>query len=325
VVEELPETRAPTATGFFASADGTQLYYEYFCPASDPIARVVIVHGYDDHAGRYRDLALRLADEGFSAMAFDYRGHGRAAGRRGHCVRFHEYLADLEAAVGQTPSVDRANGQPVEAGAGDGPTATHPMVILAHSHGALIALHWLCQDWPKATNDNQDAATAGSPASLVGGTAVDAAVLSSPYLGPGFHLAWYEKLALALASPVVPTLTVPNRLQPQDMTHDPHRLAAREPDPLVHGVATVRWCTESARAQHELAGLIERLAVPSLWLVGGADRVADPATTLSRYEAVRAEKELHVYDQLYHELFNEVERERVIADLLAWLRARYSS
>ena len=275
-------------SGFFESRDGTRLYYEAQKPEGPASACVVIVHGYDDHAGRYQSLGQQLVNEGFSVFAFDYRGHGRAAGRRGYCGRFEDFLDDLESALSVARDV-----------AGPG-----PVVLLAQSNGGLIALRWL----------SERSRTAGS---------VDAAVFSSPYLGPAFRVSWFESLALVVCSRFLPTLTFNNRLEPENLTHDAQMIASRKQDPLLHGIATARWCTESRRAQRELAGRIGLLALPTLWLIGDADRIADPDISLQRYEDAGGAKDLRVYAGFYHELFNELGREQVNADVMAWLNARY--
>ena len=88
-------------SGPFDAADGTKLHGEWFPAPGTPRAGVVIVHGYDDHGGRYAHVARRLQGEGYSAFTFDYRGHGLAEGKRGHCRQFGEYLTDLHSAVAQ--------------------------------------------------------------------------------------------------------------------------------------------------------------------------------------------------------------------------------
>lgn len=290
------EPRSPAVTdqfvrsGFFESTDGTRLYYEAQEPEGRPRACVVIVHGYDDHAGRYQSLGRHLASEGFCAFAFDYRGHGKAAGKRGHCVRFEDFLDDLECAL----SVAKAISDHL------------PVVLLAQSHGALIALRWLCE--PDRARGR-----------------VDAAVLSSPYLGPAFSVSWFESLALMASSHLLPGLTFSNRLRAEQLTHDAEMIATRKRDSLIHHVATARWFTESRRAQHEVASRLDQLAIPTLWLIGGADLIADSDVGLQRYESAGGEKDLRRYEGFYHELFNEVGGERVVSDLTDWLHARYPS
>jgi alpha-beta hydrolase superfamily lysophospholipase len=129
--------------GFFSAKDNLRLFWESDVPDS-PKAHVAIVHGYGDHSGRYRQPIEFLAKEGFAAHAFDYRGHGQSDGRRAHCDHFGQYLEDVELFWDRVRKT--AGGKKV--------------FLLAHSHGGLIAVHWLMK----------------KPAGLAG------VVLSSPYL-----------------------------------------------------------------------------------------------------------------------------------------------
>jgi len=45
---------------------------------------VVLVHGLGEHSGRYGKLIRTLNENGFAVYAFDWPGHGRSPGKRGH-------------------------------------------------------------------------------------------------------------------------------------------------------------------------------------------------------------------------------------------------
>lgn len=45
---------------------------------------VVLVHGLGEHSGRYRQLVAMLNEAGFAVYTFDWPGHGRSGGKRGH-------------------------------------------------------------------------------------------------------------------------------------------------------------------------------------------------------------------------------------------------
>lgn len=45
---------------------------------------VIIVHGLGEHCGRYKRLIKVLNDEGFAVYTFDWPGHGKSGGKRGH-------------------------------------------------------------------------------------------------------------------------------------------------------------------------------------------------------------------------------------------------
>jgi lysophospholipase len=63
--------------------------------------------------------------------------------------------------------------------------------------------------------------------------------------------------------------------------------------------------------------------VPVVVLQAGDDRLVDAAATEAFFAGVGSEqKEIHLYEGLFHEIFNETEKNRVFLDLERWLDAR---
>jgi alpha-beta hydrolase superfamily lysophospholipase len=95
-------------------------------------------------------------------------------------------------------------------------------------------------------------------------------------------------------------------------------------DPLNHpGKLPARTLAELMRALDTLSRDAVALRTPLLVLHGGEDRLCPPAgSRLVHANAGSADKTVKVYDGLYHEVFNEPERDRVLDDLVAWLGER---
>ncbi|NOY26432.1 MAG: alpha/beta hydrolase [Oligoflexia bacterium] len=71
---------------------------------------------------------------------------------------------------------------------------------------------------------------------------------------------------------------------------------------------------------HAYAGQYD---VPVLGLLGTGDQICDYQATKRLIDAWgHPVHDLKLYDGLYHELFNEPEKNDVLADLVAWLQAR---
>lgn len=51
---------------------------------SPELGWVVLVHGLGEHSGRYGKLISLLNEAGFAVYAFDWPGHGKSPGKRGH-------------------------------------------------------------------------------------------------------------------------------------------------------------------------------------------------------------------------------------------------
>jgi alpha-beta hydrolase superfamily lysophospholipase len=270
----LPGPIAPTKT---TTLDGG-LYAEVFFPEGTPKGVVAITHGYAEHCGRYHEVAHVIVEAGWAALTYDVRGHGQSPGARGYIDRFDTYLEDLRAAHAAARAL-------VPAGA--------PLVLLGHSHGSLITLRALCGERP---------------------VEAACAIVSSPYLGLRLAVPGYKKLLARFASRVAPSLAQPSSLRVEDLTHDKAKQAERLADKLCFEIATARWFTESNAAQAYVAEHADRIRIPTTWLVGGADPIADPDAS-KRVASRVAKAHYHDLAGLKHEVFNEVERAKVFAEL----------
>src|ERR1019366_9211265 len=57
---------------------------------------VCIVHGFNEHSGRYEDAALRLNAAGYAVLTYDQFGHGKTEGKRGHSPNYEASLDSIK-------------------------------------------------------------------------------------------------------------------------------------------------------------------------------------------------------------------------------------
>ena len=63
-----------------------------------------------------------------------------------------------------------------------------------------------------------------------------------------------------------------------------------------------------------------KISLPFIVVQGGEDKLVDPVGSKMLYDkASSKDKTIKFYDGLYHEVFNETERARVLKDVEAWL------
>jgi acylglycerol lipase len=107
------------------------------------------------------------------------------------------------------------------------------------------------------------------------------------------------------------------------VSSDPAVVQAYRDDPLVHlGKVRARTGAEVLDAIDEVQRDIGRLTLPILCVQGTVDRLVDPGAARWVDEHTgSADHTLRIYDGLYHEVFNEPERDTVIGDVVAWLDA----
>ena len=271
--------------GFFASRDGLQLYHEIWPAHGAAKAAVLFVHGYGDHCARYPYATAHFTRRGYDWVTFDYRGHGQAAGTRGHCYHFEEYLGDLDAALQLAHR--RAAGR--------------PLFVVATSHGGLVTTRYLLDGSQK-------------PPPIRG------LVLSSPFFGVSMKVPAVKAAMGKLVSRMMPRVAMSNQIKSEDLSRDEAVVEAHRNDRWTHGVATARWFTEMTAAQAYCRTHAANLELPTLWLVAGDDRLVSPQASREMFDAVtHADKQFILYPGYFHEVLNELGREAVFADLEQWL------
>lgn len=275
----------PHHEGRFAARDGLQLYEQCWLPGREARAAVVLIHGINEHSGRYAQLAADLNRHDYAVYTMDLRGHGRSSGDRVLVRSFDEYLNDVEVLLDRVAAC-----QPGK-----------PVFLFGHSMGGAIVARLAIARRPKVRG-----VILSAPAILIAGGVF-------PLLR---RLAW-------LASAVWPTLRI-TRMGCRFISRDPAVVEAFRNDPLVfHGRFPVRTGAEILANAKRIQTDAARLTLPLLIFHGTGDFVTDPQG--SRLLAARAgsdDKTLHLYEGFYHEVFSEPEREQVVADLLAWLDSR---
>ena len=270
-----------------SGAHGHRVHARVWLPDDEPTASVVLVHGLAEHSGRYQRLARHLVARGYAVHAFDLRGHGRTAGPRSNIGRFDDLVADVAAAV------TRARAR----------HASVPVLLLGHSMGGAVAL-----------------ATALAHPSLV-----DLLVLSAPAVGADPAVPRLQLIVGRLLSRIAPSVGI-LRLDSAWVSRDADVVRAYDADPLVfRGSLPARTLVELLGAMHRFLADVPALRMPVLVLHGTADRLVPLAFAEPVYARLgSADRTVIRYEGLYHEVFNEPERARVLADLDAWLDRQLS-
>lgn len=265
---------------------GHRISRRSWIPAAPVRGVIVLVHGVAEHSGRYDYVGRTLAAAGFAVHALDHVGHGESA-RAGAAANLGSIdgAADAVAAL-----LDLARAEHPEV----------PAFVIGHSMGALITLRL-------ATRAPLD----------VAGVVVSAPPLIIDAGNP------VQRLLAPVLTRLAPNLGV-LKLDSSQISRDPAVVAAYDADPLVfRGKLPARTATEILTAAGRVLADLPRLRVPTLALHGTADAIAAPAST-DRIEQHAGTTDLTIrrYEGLYHEVFNEPERDAVLADVLAWLRER---
>ncbi len=271
------------------SRDQTDLFVRRFSPREGGRGRLLWVHGFAEHSGRYVETLRWFAERGFDSWMLDLRGHGRSGGRRTFIRQFADYLDDMEAfyryVAQQAP-------EPV------------PQFGLGHSMGGLVLSRTL-----QARLDRL-------------GT-LRGAVILSPFLGVKVKLPSWKVAAAKVMSRIVPSFALPSDIDNSVLSKNPEVGLAYDADPLVVHHATARWYTETVGTHSVAIEGASGMNLPLLVMHGGDDGLADLEATERFAKRIASEdKEFKVWPGGRHELLNEVEKLEVREHILGWLEAR---
>lgn len=273
--------------GTVTTADGLDLATRCWAPGNARGA-VTVVHGLAEHCGRYEAVAQALAAQGWVVYAADLRAHGLSpdpprAGRV-HVDRFEDYFLDVDA----IHSLARTQHDNL------------PHFLLGHSMGGLIALRYVLE----------------KPDGLSG------AVLSSPALGihPDALPSKFLRLIVGPLARLLPRLRVDGGLDSHAVSRDAAVVQAYVDDPLVSQKISIRWYAEFLQAIECAHQSAPSLRIPLLLMQSGADRLVDPEAPGRWLKSAPVGRvDFHRWEGLYHEMFNEPEKEQVVAMTLDWL------
>ena len=264
----------------FTGSGGLELYCRRWRAEHKPKAVLAIVHGHGEHSGRYGNVVDWFVPRGYSVYAFDLRGHGHSQGKRGALESFGEYRDDVQAFLGLVRETEPA-----------------PVFLAGHSLGGLIVLNY-------ALHNGHGLA----------GVVSSGPVLSAPGISP--FLLWLSRVLAR----VWPSLTLESGLDTAALSRDAAVVEAYVNDPLVHSKGSVRMATEMLDAVEWTQAHAAELAMPCLIVHGGEDRLCDPQASKRFYDSVAfPDKERIEYDGYFHEVYNELGKEKVFADVEAWL------
>lgn len=283
------DTNTVREFSLFVTARSDNLFTQSWTPVSAKIrGLVVLMHGLNEHSGRYNDFAKELNANGFKVYGMDWIGHGGSDG-------LHGYVHSLDYAVDDLKSfLDKILTE----------NPGFPCFCFGHSTGAAIVL--------KAMMDPEVEAH------------VSGVVLTSPAVGiqPSHPLVVILAPVLSFLLPTFQLNSANKKGMP--VSRDPDALVAKYSDPLVYtGSVRVRTGYEILRTTAYLQQNLKRLRIPFLVLHGAADTVTDPAASQRLHEeASSTDKTIQLLEGFLHDLLIEPEREEIMKGIIDWFNCR---
>lgn len=298
----------------FSAPDGVRVFvYKWLPDEADAVKGVVqIAHGMAEHAARYGRFAETLTKAGYAVFANDHRGHGKTAGAQENVG----YFADengWEKVVGDmhtlTGIIQKENPQ-------------KPFFLFGHSMGSFLSRHY----------------------AMLHGRELSGLVLSGTGGDPGF----IGRMGLLIArmeanlrgkkakSGLMNTLSFgafnksfqPNRTDYDWLSRDQAEVDKYIRDPWCGAVFTSGFFCDllggiSFINKRENIGRIPK-NLPVYIFSGSKDPVgANTRGVTQVYHALRSagigDVTLKFYADGRHEMLNEINRDEVFSDVIAWL------
>jgi len=270
--------------GTFKGVRNANIYYQAWLPDGAVKAVLLVVHGLAEHSGRYLNIVNHFVPKGFAVYGIDHFGHGKSDGQRVFVERFEDYTEPLKTYYDMV-----VGWQPGK-----------PIFLLGHSMGGLIASYYLLDHQKEFTG----------------------AVISAPAIKVSKTISPMTITMGKLLSGIMPKSGL-MALDATAVSKDPEVVKAYVTDPLVYtGKVTARLAAEMLRAMQRVTAEVGTISLPFIAVQGTEDRLVEPDGTQMLYnESSSKDKTLKMYTGLFHEVFNEPERETVLADVEQWLNA----
>lgn len=265
------------------SSRGILLHTENYI-IKDAKANLLVIHGLNEHCGRYKHVASALNEIGVNVYTFDLRGHGQSQGESSFVNDVDEYREDVENVYRTIPK-------------------NIPLFILGHSMGGMIAVKFLL------FNEK---------------TQVSGVILSAAALEVGADITPLTQKVVGFLGKLAPKLKTV-KLDPTSISRDPLEVEKYVTDPLIQ--------LDGAKAGLALALLTEikslktqfkNFTYPVLIMHGTADKITNPEGSKSLFQqATNKDKTLKLWDDAFHEIFNEINKKEVITFMINWIKERY--
>lgn len=266
---------------YFKGHDQHRLYYQCVKP-ENPKGTLIFVHGLNEHAGRYKNPIEFFYKKGFTIYLYDHRGHGQSDGLRSYVKAFKEFVHDLAEFVALVKSHEK-----------------NKIFMIGHSMGGQILLNFLGEYQPE----------------------IQGFISASANIKVGIKIPWIKKIAATLVSRFYPRLQLPNEIDPVWISRDRAEVRAYKRDPLVTKWSTLGLIVEMLENQKSIYNHADNIQLPALVIHGNDDKICSVEGSEEFYKKLASkDKTLIIYDGGYHELFNDIDKEKVFADMYHWLK-----
>ncbi|MCI9156213.1 MAG: alpha/beta hydrolase [Lawsonibacter sp.] len=295
----------------YPSSDGIHtIHAREWVTEGSPRGVVQIVHGVAEHIGRYDPVARFLASRGYLVCGEDHLGHGLTAGGK---FGYFGLKNGWDLVARDIRRLRKLEGEK---------HPSLPYVILGHSMGSFLTRTYLIR-WPGTVDAAVLSGTGQESAAAVAFGKALAGTLCKTR-GPDYVSKTVNDLSLGAYNKTFK----PNRTPSDWLSRDEAQVDIALADPLCNFMPTVSMFRDMMEGLQFIAdrGNLAKMNkdTPVYFLSGGSDPVGAMGKGVRKVEEMfRSAGCRDVTVKLYpggrHEMFNEINRQEVFDDLLAWI------
>ncbi len=265
--------------------DNLDIFAQAWEPVTaQPKAVACLVHGLGEHTSRYAHVAEAFGRQGIVLFGADLRGHGRSGGARGHISSIDDFMKDIDVSL-----VQARQRYP-----------DLPIILYGHSLGGIQVLYYGLTRKPN----------------------IKGVIATSSGLHTALEKQHLKIMMAKVLGALMPNTPIASGLDSASISRDEKVVQAYINDPLVHDKITLGF----GRIMTGITGWVlahaGEFSLPLLLLHGKADVLAFPSSSTEVAAALKEKCTLVLWDDAYHELHNEPEKEEVFKTMTQWMNAR---
>lgn len=263
-----------------------RLFYRHVCHRTvKPKASLVIVHGFSESSKKYMESAAHFALAGYDVHVLDQRYCGLSGG----CRLGHDtsdLIRDVNKLLQQVP-------------------ANLPCFIWGHSLGGLLVT----------------AVLENNPMLRVSG-----AILTGPAYRFPIDLPQWMKSLYATLAPSCREMLINFPLPVTALSRNDAFIRALLSDTLNKSLTTLPMLSSVLTLMTEVSTHAGKMKCPVLFMHGDKDVITSHRATEEVYQKCGStDKTLSIYAGGYHELHHDLDKERWVKEVVAWLDAKVGS
>ncbi len=278
--------------GYFRGLNDSELFYQSWI-VEKATGVIIVTHGLSEHSECYQRFANGLKPLNVNIYGWDLRGHGRSEGKRGVVYDFFDLCEDLKLFIKYVQDQQ----------------TDIPVFLLGHSMGGLI-----CNKMLLSLNESELKALN-----------VNGLLLSSPLCGLSVDVPKLLLMAGKFCAKWLPDVAFRRYDICYDkLSRDRDVINEYKHDHLRHDKISPRLFFSLEKGCQYVVDHASRIKLPIIVMQGGQDTFVSVDATKTYFKRVTsADKTLKIYEGYLHEIFNDIGREKVYSDVMAWLKERF--